>query len=75
MSTLLKVILKRRVDAEAWLVSDRFIERIAEMVGDLGRNNDRQDMPSFFENGEAAVNRPIEDLRKIARHELKVPPE
>jgi hypothetical protein len=66
-----KSALKRRIFSETWLVSDEFLRRIAKMVDDLGER--QGDWPSHLEAGENAVESAIEDLRNIARRELRVP--
>jgi hypothetical protein len=65
--------LKRRIDSETWLVSDEFLLRIAKMVEDLGKR--QKDWPTHLEVGESALESAIEDLRDIARRELRVPPD
>jgi hypothetical protein len=65
--------IRRRVDAETWLVSDAFLERIAKLADDLKVRFD--DWPSYVEEGEIAIEAAIDDLRKIARRELRIPPD
>ena len=63
--------IRRRIDSETWLVSDAFIERVAKLASDL--RVEAEDWPAYVEQGERAVETAIDDLRKIARRELRVP--
>jgi hypothetical protein len=68
--------MARRVDAETWLVSDKFRERVQDLVHSLSKErDDTNDWREFLEGRRNALQSAGRDLRDIARRELRVPPD
>jgi hypothetical protein len=72
-SNAAEAALKRRLDAETWLVSDEFTKRLKRLFKDLERRSET--WIDHLENGEVAIENALRDLRIIARRELGVPPD
>jgi hypothetical protein len=64
--------LSKRIDSETWLVSDQFRERVEKLVTELDKRQD--EWLKHLTVGYVALESATDDLRKIARDELKVLP-
>jgi hypothetical protein len=72
--------MMRRIDSEIWLVSDQFLDRLAKLLQELKdppglEEKRKEDAQSHLKACDSAFFAAIGDLRKIAREELRVPPD